>query len=163
MSCLPANRFRLAVMALFCVSATAYSQENEISTELHWGPPPRAALATILKDGKLTVKFAGAPCAVPDPNTGVYTIKTTLISQKLDADHYKAYDVRGNQINATRLRKELQSETLVLVAPSDKRVDPLQLRLYKGDVIVLVLTPPKAPPGVAPPPVAPPGAGYQQR
>jgi hypothetical protein len=155
--CLPANRLCAALLALFLASATASAQEKQ-ATELPIGQQPVQALAAIADGGKLTIKSAlgyRVPVTIDDNKTHTpttrYEFKSVLRPQTFAANQYKAYDVRGNPIPANRVRKALQSETPVLVSADGKFVDPLHLRLYKMDVIVLVVAMSPPPPMSVPP------------
>lgn len=78
----------------------------------------------------------------------------------------QVYDAAGKQLSAEEALKRLTPGTVMLVAADGKRVDPAYLRIVRKDALILVLSPPAAPPAdptkrvpvklpPAPPPVDP--------
>lgn len=161
----------MAIRALLvvCFGLSAFPTLTLAQEKLPRGPQPYQALATVDQVGKLTLKrllVQWAPITSADPrNKGAmitqYVAKTELQPFTYTQDQVQAYDVRGNRIATKRLRKLLNDETPVLVSADGAQVDSLHLRLYKDDIVVLLIpaaatSPPigisEAPPTIVPAP-----------
>jgi hypothetical protein len=148
---------RLAIVLVAVASSSAYGQAQE-SVTLPTGPAPVQALAGFNAEGKLVVKqavtqFYYIPITTASPDgksaTTRYELQNSPRVMTTTIDKVRAHDVRGNPIAAKRLRKLLREETPVLLATDGKTVDLLHLRLYKEDVIVLMMPiGPAAPPAI---------------
>ncbi len=149
---------RLLVLAfLGASSASAQERVPNLPTTM----PPKQALGVADKHGKLTITMAVSPHyqlrTVNDPKTGGFIMSYVMVTSvvlRLEPALYEAYDTKGGTIAVKRLRKLLRDETVVLVSEDGKPVDPLHLRVYKEDLIVLVLLTPPGPPSSPPPTIS---------
>jgi hypothetical protein len=156
--------FLVAGLLLSTTTTSARSQGAD-GPNLPTGPVPFQGLAVVDVNGKLSLKTTAVttsyvPRTVADPkgkSISYYEPVTSTGTRTIVTEQFKAYDVRGNPIPAKRLRKMLAEEMPVLVSANGKQVDSLHLRLYKDDVVILLV--PAMIPQSAPPPVVCPPAG----
>jgi hypothetical protein len=131
--------------------------------QLPAGPAPVQVLASLGRDGRLTVwhrettyqvkqvhkTHSGA--APPPPPVKVTVAVTTVVPKHHDPKDVKVFDTRGKAIDPKKLPELLKKETPALVSADGQPVDALHLRLVKEGTLVFVL--PAAP--VVPPPAVP--------
>lgn len=146
----------VAIVLIAITTSAACGQAQEV-LNLPRGAAPVQALAGFNADGKLVIKQSGTqtfyvPITTISPDgksaTTAYEQRTGPRIQTTTIDKVRAHDVRGNPIQAKRLRKLLRDETPVLMSADGRPVDPLHLRLYKDDVVVL-MTPTEQQPNAA--------------
>lgn len=165
-------RILLAVCVMVSACSTQIIAQTKDQDKLPRGLQPIQALASVDHSGKLAIKKPAVyyvPTTTPDPNNKAamitrYEVRLAVEFITVTPEHFQAYDVRGNRIPPKRLNKLLREEVPVLISADGMMVDPLHLRLYKDDVVVLLAPGAASPPGglSAAPPIllkVPNGAG----
>jgi hypothetical protein len=73
----------------------------------------------------------------------------------LNPDDYRVFGVDGQPLDGTNAGRRLRLTTPVLVSDDGRKVDPIYLKLYKPDTLVIYVRPGMEPPPPPEPPAAP--------
>jgi hypothetical protein len=81
-----------------------------------------------------------------------YKQVAALAPARYKLDEVRVYDTKGGAVDPKDLPKLLRGETLVLVSPDGRPVDPLHLRLVKDGTLLFVVPMPTPVPSAPPKP-----------